>query len=463
MELPEEFNTWSKELAILATGAGVGVTTGAAVSVLKLGIGAIREGLYKGAPAAFMHDLVGGLAFDGFNPEIALFPLVGAVITTTMLLINGANFGGGLAVLLEKVNTNEKVNTKEFLTRQVSAMSALGTGCSVGPEGPAVEIGVNIARLWNNNLEPGWELRKLFTSCGVAGGVAAGFDAPLTAILFALEIVQPQLPAKSDDGEYTTGPPRSTAGAVLAASAMATIISRTILPEIEKFQVKAFQVIDPFSELPAYIALGVLAAGVATTFVGLQGFFGKFYAGKVENFEFMEKVPFNLRPWIGAGLTGLVATHYPQVLFFGYETLNGLVAESATYKDSVVELWSICLLKMSLTASCLGSGLMGGILAPSLFFGSTLGAGFQELLSQTGLPVASEAQYAVVGAASVLGALFRAPVTATLLMFELTGNYEIALPLLSAVGVSCLTMDILGANKEKPGSWSFYWQRPPKK
>jgi hypothetical protein len=148
----------------------------------------------------------------------------------------------------------------------------------------------------------------------VAGGVAAGFDAPLTAILFALEIVQPQLPAKSDDGEYTTGPPRSTAGAVLAASAMATIISRTILPEIEKFQVsssgqacvsvlhipfherwhrsaqvKAFQVIDPFSELPAYIALGVLAAGVATTFVGLQGFFGKFYAGKVENFEFMEK------------------------------------------------------------------------------------------------------------------------------------------------------------------------------
>lgn len=103
MELPEEFNTWSKELAILATGAGVGVTTGAAVSVLKLGIGAIREGLYKGAPAAFMHDLVGGLAFDGFNPEIALFPLVGAVITTTMLLINGANFGGGLAVLLEKV------------------------------------------------------------------------------------------------------------------------------------------------------------------------------------------------------------------------------------------------------------------------------------------------------------------------------------------------------------------------
>jgi len=68
-----------------------------------------------------------------------------------------------------------------------------------------------------------------------------------------------------------------------------------------------------------------------------------------------------------------------------------------------------------------------------------------------------------VGAASVLGALFRAPVTATLLLFELTGNYEIALPLLSAVGVSCLTMDILGANKEKPGSWSFYWQRPPKK
>lgn len=66
-----------------------------------------------------------------------------------------------------QVNTNEKVNTKEFLTRQVSAMSALGTGCSVGPEGPAVEIGVNIARLWNNNLEPGWELRKLFTSCGL--------------------------------------------------------------------------------------------------------------------------------------------------------------------------------------------------------------------------------------------------------------------------------------------------------
>jgi len=458
----EKINDWARELAIIGTGAGVGVTAGLGVTFLKLGIGAIRENLYNGAPAEFMHRTVGGFATTGFNPEIAFFPLLGGFVTTILLLVNGASFGGGLGVQLDKVNDNEPLNVKQAVTKQVAAMTALGTGCSVGPEGPAVEIGVSIARAWNNQLGLPFELRKLMTSCGVTAGVAAGFDAPLTAILFALEIVQPNLPGPNDDGELQGILPRSTAGAVLAASAMSTIISRAFLGDIEKFHVDAVRVLDPTTSLPTYVALGVLAAGVATTFVAFQGFFGKFYAGEISGAEFMDKVPVNIRPWIGAGLTGLLATHFPQVLFFGYETLNGLVTESATYKDSVLDLWGLCVLKMALTASCLGSGIQGGILAPSLFFGATLGAGFQELLSMVGVPTDSEATFAVVGAASVLAALFRAPVTATLLLFELTQDYKIELPLLTAVGVACMTMDILGPNKDKPPSWAFYW-RPPVK
>lgn len=130
----EKINDWARELAIIGTGAGVGVTAGLGVTFLKLGIGAIRENLYNGAPAEFMHRTVGGFATTGFNPEIAFFPLLGGFVTTILLLVNGASFGGGLGVQLDKVNDNEPLNVKQAVTKQVAAMTALGTGCSVGPE-----------------------------------------------------------------------------------------------------------------------------------------------------------------------------------------------------------------------------------------------------------------------------------------------------------------------------------------
>ena len=95
--------SWTRELAIIGTGAGVGVTAGLTVTWLKLGIAVIREFLYTGAPAEFMHNALGGFASPGFNPEVAFFPLVGGIVTTILLLINGASFGGGLAVQLDKV------------------------------------------------------------------------------------------------------------------------------------------------------------------------------------------------------------------------------------------------------------------------------------------------------------------------------------------------------------------------
>lgn len=136
--------------------------------------------------------------------------------------------------------------------------------------------------------------------------------------------------------------------------------------------------------------------------------------------NFMAGVPRFFKPVIGGAVCGLTGILFPQILFFGYETLDGLIANQSY---PALLLLGLLALKTLMTSICFGSGLVGGLFAPSLFLGATAGAAYQKLVSAllvSSLPIAGPPAYAMVGAASVLASMFRAPLTGSLLLFELT-------------------------------------------
>jgi H+/Cl- antiporter ClcA len=164
-----------------------------------------------------------------------------------------------------------------------------------------------------------------------------------------------------------------------------------------------------------------------------------------------------MKPVVGGALCGVVGMFYPQILFFGYETLNALLANNTLSTSLVLSLLGV---KMIMTALSAGSGLVGGTFAPSLFLGAMTGAAFHNIMSSLlvfaihpgsslGPELADIPAYAMVGAASVLAALFRAPLTASLLLFELTRDYDVILPLMASAGVASLVGDVLDEKLEQ--------------
>jgi H+/Cl- antiporter ClcA len=395
---------------------------------------------------------------------------------------------------------SERNDILRFSRKALAATATLGTGNSLGPEGPSVEAGMSISRLMMNNelfsrlttffgtLEDNdmsevqrvnrkLSRDRLLLACGAAAGVSAGFNAPLSGVFFALEVVQsafrpidiPMSNEKKNDDETQIATIGGDAlasqqiniSAILLASVVSALTIQLLLGNKLALKLGAFDFNNPLAELPLYLVLGVMSGVTAATFSGVAQFLKNLFDGK-EGPAFVQdtflSIPKYAKPLIGSVICGIVAIYVPEVLFFGYETLNSLFLISGGYIPTGY-LLIMLVAKLLTTASSASSGLVGGTFAPSLFLGGVLGAGFHNVITDSlqsithaypqltaypifqgvsGLPV-----FAMVGAASVLAALFRAPLTASLLLFECTGNYDVILPLMASAGVASLTGDIV--------------------
>ncbi|AXY68448.2 chloride channel protein [Thermosynechococcus sichuanensis E542] len=333
-------------------------------------------------------------------------------------------FSPNLTALMGVVEAGKEIPWLRPIAKTLAAAISLGTGASLGPEGPSVEVGANIGILLGQALKVSRERQKLLLGAGAAAGLAAGFNAPIAGVFFALEVV------------LGTTFETTAVSVVLLAAVISALITQIGLGSQPAFDLPAYEVRSSL-ELPLYLGLGLLAYGVAIAYTQLLQWLPQAFQGKIPPMQFLGRLPLPLRPLVGGLCVGLVALYLPQVLGIGYETVEAILRD---VNFSLGLLLILLVAKMVLTAVSLGSGLVGGIFAPALFLGASLGAAYGKvlpiLLPMFANSIAAPAAYATVGMAAVLAASVNAPLTAILLLFEMTRDYRIILPLMAAVGLS---------------------------
>ncbi|WP_201774782.1 chloride channel protein [Demequina salsinemoris] len=307
-----------------------------------------------------------------------------------------------------------RIPVKVALVKALASAITIGSGGSVGREGPIVQIGSALGSSLARAVRLNESQVRLLVACGAAGGIAATFNAPIAGVFFAMELLLVNFAAR-------------TFAAVVLSSVTASVIARAVLGD-EAFLVLPEFHVSNVGEYALYVVLGVLAAFVAMGFTKALYWFEDM-ADKIW------KGPEWLRPGVGGLLLGLLLLFIPQMYGVGYPVL-----ENAVTGEYVIGFLIVLLVaKVVATSLTIAIGGSGGVFAPSLFLGAMLGAAFGQtvawLVPDAGI---TPGAYALVGMAAVFGGASRAPITAVIILFELTGEYTIILPLLLAVVVSTM-------------------------
>jgi len=316
--------------------------------------------------------------------------------------------GHGVPEVMEAVALKDgRMRTRVVFAKAFASAICIGSGGSVGREGPIVQIGSAISSAIGRLFKVSGGRLRILVACGAAAGIAATFNAPMAGALFSLEIILSELAAL----QFIP---------IVVSSVIATALSRHYLGNFPAFEIPPYDLLH-YSELFLYLALGVLAGVVAYIFIrllyGMEDFFERW------------KLPEYIKPAIGGSIIGCIGFFYPHVFGVGYES----VAQVLRGEIVGIMLLGLLIAKMLATSITIGSGSSGGIFAPSLFMGAALGGGFGEVVHILfPYTTASPGAYALVGMGAVVAGTTRAPITAMIIIFEMTTNYRIILPLMFA-------------------------------
>ena len=306
------------------------------------------------------------------------------------------------------------------LVKIIASAITIAFGGSVGREGPIVQIGAAMGSSLGQWLRFSPQRLRTLIGCGAAAGIAATFNAPIAGAFFALEILM------RDFAVVTFSP-------IIVASVVATAVSREFLGDHPAFPVPAFS-LGGYDQLPFYLMLGLIVGLVAVLYVrslyDCEAFFEKL------------RMPAWLKPAVGGLVLGCLLIWFPQVYGVGYTTMvRALDGHLAWHLMAVLIL--VKLLAVNIT---LGSGFSGGIFAPALFLGGMVGGTFgsvlQMIFPDNPVPVGA---FAMVGMAAMVGAATGGPLTAMLILFEMTSRYKVILPLmLASIGAALVYRSIMG-------------------
>ncbi len=336
--------------------------------------------------------------------------------------------------------------------KTVAAALSLGAGASLGPEGPSVELGSNIGALLGQMMQFSSERIRLLIGAGGAAGLAAGFNAPIAGVFFALEVLL------RDSYRTNKSSPNSDVSVVVIASVISALVSQISLGERPAFSLPVYEV-RSYWELPLYLGLGVLASVVALMFTRAVKHAKNFFAGEWAIASFMKNLSMPIKLLIGGLCVGIIALTFPEAIGIGYETVESILQDT----PFTIPLLAILLVvKLLLTAISSASGFVGGIFAPSIFLGAVLGSLYGQAIASflpASIPIAASPAYALVGMAAVLAGTVRAPLTSVLLLFEMTRDYRIVLPLMAAVGLCAWVLDQLDTSS--PDRMIMQWSNLP--
>lgn len=293
----------------------------------------------------------------------------------------------------------------------ISSIISLGAGASVGREGPAVHLGASLAGWVTHVLHLDRGLARTILGCGASAAVAASFNAPIAGALFASEVIV---------GHYAL---RSFAPIVIS-SVVGTSLARWWFGSYPAFTVSN-TIFASFWEFPAFVLLGIVSAIAALVFIKtVQG--ASMIAARLPG-------PTWYRPAIGGAIVGLIALEFPQVMGVGY----GATEAAMTLQFGFWMLVGIGLAKIVATAVCIGFGFSGGVFSPALVIGAMVGTSFGILATQVFPDLSSGPDaYALVGMGAIAAAVLGAPISTTLIIFELTGDYALTLGVMIAVVIA---------------------------
>jgi CIC family chloride channel protein len=289
----------------------------------------------------------------------------------------------------------------------VASAITIAFGGSVGREGPIVQIGAAMGSTLGQGLRFSPQRLRTLIGCGAAAGISATFNAPIAGAFFALEILL------RDFAIRTFSP-------IIVASVVATAVSREFLGDTPAFPVPGFSM-DGYHELPFYLVMGLLVGLVAVIYVRTL------YASE-DGFARLP-VPAWLKPGLGGLLLGALLIRFPQVYGVGYDSMVDALNGHLVWQLMAL----LVLVKLVAVNLTLGSGFSGGIFAPALFLGGMLGGAFGAVMHLV-FPGSTGAvgAFAMVGMAAMVGAVTGGPLTAILILFEMTGEYHVILPLMLA-------------------------------
>jgi CIC family chloride channel protein len=335
--------------------------------------------------------------------------------------------GHGVPEVMEAVALRGgRIRPRVVIAKMLASGVSIGSGGSVGREGPIVQIGSALGSSIGQWLNVDQRRLRTLVGCGAAAGIAATFNAPVAGALFAVEVIL---------GDFAV----TQFSPIVISSVAGTVVSHRFLGDFPAFEVPVYRLVHA-NELFAYAGLGILAGFVALAFI-------RALYGTEDLFEKL-RVPTPVKAMVGGVLIGVIGIWVPHIFGVGYEAINEALNGNIVWQFMLL-LVVVKVLAVSIT---IGSGGSGGVFAPSLFIGAMLG-GAAGTVVHTLWPASTAAPgaYALVGMGAVVAAGTHAPITAILIIFELTGSYTIILPLM----ISCIIATLLATRMQRASIYTL--------
>lgn len=360
----------------------------------------------------------------------SILPIFGILLTVFVIKkVLGGTIEKGTSQILYAVAKKASIIPRKQMYAQILTSSlTVGLGGSAGLESPIVITGAAFGSNYAQKYKLSYKDRTLLIGCGVAAGIAAAFNAPIAGVLFAIEVLLVDVSISA----FTP---------IMIAAATGALVSVIALDETVLLSFKQQQSFD-YHNIPFYILLGVFA-----------GFISVYYSRNFQRVEhFFARL--RLKPYkkalFGASLLAIIIFIFPTLFGEGYESIKilsendpGQLLENTLFSGFRNNSWALLvfvgltmMLKVFATGITLGSGGNGGNFAPSLFLGSYVGFFFSKFLNLTGLTKLPISNFTMVGMAGILSGLFHAPLTAIFLIAEITGGYNLMIPLMIVASIS---------------------------
>lgn len=359
------------------------------------------QGIFYGSRSEFVLETLKQTPFY----KIILIPAIGGLMVGIISILFKFAKGHGVPDVMKAIALNRSISPAIAVIKSLSSAITLGSGGSAGREGPIVQIGAAIGSGVGKVFKFSSSRMRSVVACGAAGGLAATFNAPIGGAMFAAEVLL---------GEFGL----KTFSPIIISSVIATVVSRAHLGDHVTFSAPLYELKSIF-ELPLYTILGLICAFIGVFFIRVFYRFEEYFEGL--------KMPAYFKPALGGLLMGFVALFSREIMGVGYDTIINILNS----QHIGLYMIFIVILKILATSLTLGSGGSGGLFVPSLFLGAVTGGVYGGVV-HTLFPAITggSGAYGLVAMSAMLAATMRAPLTAILIIFEITQNYTVILPLM---------------------------------